>query len=103
MPTSSAAGFELRWGTGVGVEAALPAFGPPWQAAVGNKERLVCFERDLPDPVKEAGTAGRVGRVAIDSLAARGGLYSPFVRLVNNYFALFSPVRKDKFLREYPS
>jgi hypothetical protein len=59
MPTSSAAGFELRWGVGVGVEAAHAISEPPWQAAVGNKVRLVFSER-FDRILEGAGGAGRV-------------------------------------------
>src|SRR5208282_1983491 len=64
MPTSSAAGFELQVGSGVGVEAAQAISEPPWQAAEGNRVRLVCFKR-FDRIVEDAGAAGSVGNVAI--------------------------------------
>jgi hypothetical protein len=69
MPTSSAAGFVPRLGTGVGAEAPQALSSLPWRAAWGNKERLVCFVRT--ERIRERSTAGRrVFVVAIESLAA---------------------------------
>jgi hypothetical protein len=89
MPTSSAAGFELRWGAGVGVEAALAISEPPWQAAVGNKVRLVCSER-FDRILEGAGGAGRVCRVAIGNLAAPGEYIRLLFALSSNFCFLFA-------------
>jgi len=70
MPTSSVAGFTLRAGTGGGAEAPFGDSQSPWRAAWGNKVRLVCFDR-TGRRRSVAGLGGRMGEVAIGSLAAR--------------------------------
>src|SRR5580692_8440673 len=92
MPTSSVAGFVLRLGVGGGAEASLADSQVPWRAAVGNNVRLVCFAR-FRGRSSVAGVARRMGKVAIDCLAARVEIYSPFVRCVKHYFAFISPVQ----------
>src|ERR1700756_3244410 len=87
MPTSSVAGFVLRLGAGGGAEASHGDSQVPWRAAVGKRVRLVCFAR-FRGRSSVAGVARRMGKVAIDCLAARDGLYSPFVRYVKYYFSL---------------
>src|SRR5271169_5103230 len=94
MPTSSVAGFVLRLGAGGGAEASHGDSQVPWRAAVGNRVRLVCFAR-FPGRWSVPDVARRMGKVAIDCLAARTTLYSPFVRSVKDYYSLFlrlSPV-----------
>src|ERR1700735_2488314 len=80
MPTSSVAGFVLWLGARGGAEASLGDSHVPWRAAVGKRVRLVCFAR-FRGRWSVAGVARRMGKVAIDCLAARPTIYSPFVRL----------------------
>src|SRR5271163_228571 len=87
MPTSSVAGFVLRLGAGGGAEASHGDSQVPWRAAVGNRVRLVCFAR-FRGRWSVAGVARRMGKVAIDCLAARPTIYSPFVRYVKHYSSL---------------
>src|SRR5271163_3015936 len=87
MPTSSVAGFVLRLGAGGGAEASHGDSQVPWRAAVGNRVRLVCFAR-FRGRWSVAGVARRMGKVAIDCLAARPTIYSPFVRYVKLYSSL---------------
>src|ERR1700688_2443646 len=88
MPTSSVAGFVLWLGARVGAEASLGDSHVPWRAAVGNRVRLVCFAR-FRGRWSVAGVARRMGKVAIDCLAAREAIYSPFVRYVKHYSSLY--------------
>src|SRR5277367_1468564 len=87
MPTSSVAGFVLWLGARGGAEAAHGDSHVPWRAAVGNRVRLVCFAR-FRGRWSVAGVARRMGKVAIDCLAARPTIYSPFVRYVKPYSSL---------------
>jgi len=84
MPTSSVAGFSLRAGTGGGAEAPLGDSQVPWQAAVGNRVRLVSFAR-TGRRRSVAGFARSMGEVAIDSLAAP----PEYIRL---FFAMSSTI-----------
>src|SRR5271156_3981693 len=88
MPTSSVAGFVLWLGAGGGAEASHGDSQVPWRAAVGNRVRLVCFAR-FRGRWSVAGIARRMGKMAIDCLAARQTIYSPFVRYVKHYSSLY--------------
>src|SRR5271163_3598098 len=88
MPTSSVAGFVLWLGARGGAEASLGDSHVPWRAAVGKRVRLVCFAR-FRGRWSVAGVARRMGKVAIDCLAARPTIYSLFVRSVKNYSSLY--------------
>src|ERR1700685_2501763 len=87
MPTSSVAGFVLWLGARGGAEASHRGSRVPWRGAVGKRVRLVCFAR-LRGRWSVAGVARRMGKVAIDCLAARQTIYSPFVRYVKHYSSL---------------
>src|ERR1700675_591969 len=84
LPTSSVAGFVLRLGDGGGAEASHGDSQVPWRAAVGKRVRLVCFAR-FRGRCSVAGVPRRMGKVAIDFLAARPTIYSPFVRFVKHF------------------
>src|SRR5208283_3105307 len=88
MPTSSVAGFVLWLGARGGAEASHGDSHVPWRAAVGKRVRLVCFAR-FRGRWSVAGVARRMGKVAIDCLAARPTIYSPFVRFVKHYSSLY--------------
>src|SRR5260370_25990046 len=89
MPTSSVAGFVLRLGAGGGAEASHGDSQVPWRAAVGKRVRLVCFAR-FRGRSSVAGVARRMGKVAIDCLAARG----EYIRLL---FAMSSTIFRFYF------
>src|ERR1700689_1951903 len=88
MPTSSVAVFVLWLGPRGGAEASHGDSRVPWRAAVGKRVRLVCFAR-FRGRWSVAGVARRMGKVAIDCLAARERIYSPFVRCVKHYSSLY--------------
>src|SRR5271170_1535507 len=79
MPTSSVAGSRLRSETGGGVGVPPGSSQLPRRAAVGNSVRLVCFARAVRRR-SVFGLGRSMGYVAIDRLAARTPLYSPFIR-----------------------
>jgi DNA-binding response OmpR family regulator len=91
MPTSSVAGFSLRAGAGGGAEAPLGDSQVPWQAAVGNRVRLVSFGR-AGRRRSVAGFARSMGEVAIGSLAALAHYIRFLFAMSSTFFACDSPV-----------
>src|ERR1700691_6227791 len=87
MPTRSAAGVVPWLGARGGAEASHGDSHVPRRAAGGKRVRLVCFAR-FRGRWSVAGVARRMGKLAIDCLAARQTIYSPFVRYVKHYSSL---------------
>src|SRR5215469_11506915 len=95
MPTSSVAGFTLRSGAGGGAEAPFADSQVPWRAAVGKRVRLVCFAAVRRRRIV-AGTARRMGEVAIGSLAAHSHCIRFYFAVSTKIFALYSPCTGDQ-------